>query len=83
MVPQLTPQAAFLNRTARVTSMGAVIRHWHKIQETNPGIELVFGETNMWSNSHDQEPLETVFGSSLFYVDYCMYGVSQVCSPPT
>lgn len=67
-----------MNHTERVSTMNRFIDNWRTIKENNPDVELVLGETNMWSNSHGQAALETVFGSALFYVDYCMYGMSQV-----
>lgn len=72
-----------MNHTRRVVDMGRIVDHWNAIRVHNPDVEMTFGETNMWSDSHGQEALETVFGTALFYVDYCMFGMSQVRSSPT
>jgi hypothetical protein len=71
-----------MNHTAIAGNLTQYIPDMEATKAADPGIEFLLGETNSDYVNLGMNQVEGVFGSSLWLVDYLLYGMSLVIKPP-
>jgi hypothetical protein len=69
---------SFMNHTATIGNLTQYIDDMDTINAHNPNITFLLGETNSDYVNLNMSQIEGVFGSSLWLVDYLLYGLSIV-----
>ncbi|CAI7672156.1 unnamed protein product [Penicillium manginii] len=69
-------QNSFMNHTAIAGNLTQYIPDMEATKAADPGIEFLLGETNSDYVNLGMNQVEGVFGSSLWLVDYLLYGMS-------
>jgi hypothetical protein len=67
-----------MNHTATAANLTQYIDDMNVIHAHNPNITFLLGETNSDYVNLNMSQVEGVFGSSLWLVDYLLYGLSIV-----
>jgi uncharacterized protein with ParB-like and HNH nuclease domain len=67
-----------MNHTATIGNLTQYIDDMDTINAHNPNITFLLGETNSDYVNLNMSQIEGVFGSSLWLVDYLLYGLSIV-----
>ena len=67
-----------MNHTAIVGNLTQYIPDMEVVHAADPNITFLLGETNSDYVNLDMAQVEGVFGSSLWLVDYLLYGMSMV-----
>ncbi|KAJ5612264.1 hypothetical protein N7510_005458 [Penicillium lagena] len=70
------PSGSFMNHTAIVANLSQYIEDMNIIRANNPSIQFLLGETNSDYVNLGMSQDEGVFGSSLWLVDFLLYGMS-------
>ncbi|KAJ5297794.1 hypothetical protein N7508_008043 [Penicillium antarcticum] len=73
-------QESFMNHTATAANLTQYIGDMDVIHARNPNITFLLGETNSDYVNLNMSQVEGVFGSSLWLVDYLLFGLSVVSS---
>lgn len=68
-----------MNHTAVAANLSAFKPDMDVISRQNPNITFLLGETNSDYVNLNMEPIEGVFGSALWLIDYLLYGMTMVC----
>lgn len=68
-----------MNHTAIVANLSQYTEDMNVIRANNPSIQFLLGETNSDYVNLGMSQDEGVFGSSLWLVDFLLYGMSLVC----
>lgn len=69
-----------MNHTAIVGNLTQYIPDMEATHAADPSIKLLLGETNSDYVNLGMDQVEGVFGSSLWLIDYLLYGMSLVRS---
>ena len=69
---------SFMNHTAIAGNLTQYTPDIKAIDDVDPSIKLLLGETNSDYVNLGMDQVEGVFGSSLWLADYLLYGMSQV-----
>ncbi|KAJ5872105.1 uncharacterized protein N7529_004458 [Penicillium soppii] len=69
-------QESFMNHTAVTGNLSQYIEDMTLIHSYNPNITFLLGETNSDYVNLNMSQIEGVFGSSLWLIDYLLYGMS-------
>ncbi|CAL5868958.1 uncharacterized protein PFLUO_LOCUS3186 [Penicillium psychrofluorescens] len=74
--PWVRLQGSFMNHTAIVANLSQYTEDMNVIRANNPSIQFLLGETNSDYVNLGMSQDEGVFGSSLWLVDFLLYGMS-------